>query len=273
MLPSMSTRAKGVDVSVWKPVKDWDALHASGVSFVGMKATEGNTVNDGTLGAHQKGFRQSQLLLGIYYHFARPGSPSAQAERFVRTVGTTQPNERLALDLEEGGPTEGGHGGVEWLTEFFQTVKTLVGRFPLLYTSRRIWRMMGDPDFALAPEVDLWLPRWNVEREPALPKPWAEIPKKVKAWAHGDFVDADVVKLDAANGTITLKYGNNVVTRPLGEENITWRRAIPGWAFWQWTDGGGQHGDGPDHVTPGIGRCDANYFRGDETALRAYIKV
>jgi GH25 family lysozyme M1 (1,4-beta-N-acetylmuramidase) len=263
-------RANGVDVSAWKPIKDWGALHDAGVTFVGAKATEGSTWIDHTFAAHMKGFRHSQLLLAIYYHFARPGSPRAQAERLLGVVGTLQKNERVALDLEEGGPTEGGAGAIDWLTEFFETVHGHIGQYPLLYTSARIWRMMGNPDWALAPKVDLWLPRWNLTHQPALPKPWATIPDKVQAWAHGMYVDADVVKIDAAKSTITLKYDRNVVTRKLSEENTLWRRSVPRWLIWQWTDGGGPRGDGPDHITPGLGHCDANYFRGDVEALRAY---
>lgn len=38
-----------------------------------------------------------------------------------------------------------------------------------------------------------------------------------------------------------------------------------GWTIWQWTDG-----DFPPRVTPGVGRCDANWFSGTESDLRTY---
>lgn len=259
-------RAKGVDVSVWKPVKSWTALADGEVTFIGMKATEGNTFVDKTLGAHVKGFRQSQLALGIYYHFSRPGSAQKQAERLVGQLGTLQPNERFALDLEGAGPTEDPDDAIKWVDEFFKTVHGLTKRYPMLYTSARIWRMMGDPVWALAPRVSLWLPRWaSGAHEPKIPPPWAAV-THAEAWAHGAFEQATVLKTDAK--TVTLSYGNNVATRPLVEENVTWRRAVPAWTIWQWTDG-----RQPDHDTPGVGHCDANWFRGDEAALRVYAET
>lgn len=46
--------------------------------------------------------------------------------------------------------------------------------------------------------------------------------------------------------------------------------ATAGWSFWQWTDGGAT---GPVHETPGVGRCDANFFKGDESMLAAYARL
>jgi hypothetical protein len=84
----------------------------------------------------------------------------------------------------------------------------------MIYTSKRIWRTIGDPDWAMASEVDLWSPRYNAQGvEPGLPKPWQDI----------------------------------------------------GWKIWQWTDGAF-----PEHVTPGVGKCDANLFAGDDQALAAF---
>jgi lysozyme len=41
------------------------------------------------------------------------------------------------------------------------------------------------------------------------------------------------------------------------------------WTLWQYTDGA--HGEQP-HAVDGIGRCDRNYFRGDDAALAAFWK-
>lgn len=207
------SRAQGIDVSHWKPVVDWAAVAGSAVRFVGIKATEGNTVQDDKLQAHREGFRAYPFVLGIYYHFCRTGRPEAQAERLVASVGPLQDNERLCLDFEV---VPEGADGLAWITAFMDVLKSAnPDRRPLLYTSKRIWRMIGDPDWARAGEVDLWLPRYNASgTEPDLPKPWSS------------------------------------------------------WTIWQFSDG-----DFPQHVTPGVGRCDANLFCGDEVALAKYAKL
>jgi hypothetical protein len=262
-------RAAGVDVSHWKPVKDWQALAASGVSFIGIKATEGNHYTDDTLQSHVRGFRGSSLALGFYYHFPRPGSAEKQAQRLIAEVTRMEglrPNERLALDVEGAGPTEDPKDAIGWIDEFFKTIHKATGRYPLLYTSARIWRKLGNPSWELAPKVDLWLPRWSSgEKEPELPGPWATIPSEVEVFAHGKFEPAKA-KVDKQAGTITLTYSNNTQVRKIADEGVYWKRKVPGWAFWQWTDG-----KQPIHETPGIGKCDANWFRGTVDELRAYV--
>lgn len=212
-------RAKGVDVSRWKPVRDWKALKNSGVSFVGMKATEGNSIVDPTVRSARDSFRETGFLLGIYYHFARSGRADHQAERLIDSVRGghgLQPNERLALDFEVM-TTAMPEDGLAWVELFCKTIKAAYpDRRPIIYTSKRIWRMIGDPDWALAKEVDLWASRYNSQAiEPELPTPWKDL----------------------------------------------------GWTFWQWSDG-----DFPSSVTPGVGKCDANFFRGTEAELAEYAK-
>lgn len=210
-------RAHGIDVSHWKPVKSWQAVYDSGVRFAGIKATEGNTFRDPKFREHRGGLRTQPFSLGIFYHFARSGSPRKQAEHLMDTAGALRENERLCLDLEVS-PTPNPSAAIGWLDAFFETLMdgACSDRRPILYTSKRIWRQIDDPSWDLASEIDLWAPRYNTAGvEPALPRPWAK---------HG-------------------------------------------WTFWQWTDG-----EFPEHVTPGVGKCDANWFRGDEQALKEYAR-
>lgn len=210
-------RAAGIDVSHHKPVKDWDRLVASGVSFVACKATEGLRYLDPTLRPHQAGFRSHDFALGIYYHFARSGDAADQAGRLIDAVGDLRDHERLCLDLEVVPVLDGdADASLRWVDAFIKTILNEVqDRRPIVYTSRRIWRQIGDPAWEMAYDVDLWVPRYNAQGlEPALPKPWQN------------------------------------------------------WTFWQWTDGAAV-----DHVTPGVGRCDANWFNGDLDELRQYANV
>lgn len=266
----MRTGAKGVDVSHWKPIRDWGALAASGVTFVGMKATEGRTYVDDTLAGHVRGFRASSMLLGIYYHFARPGDPAAQAEHLVNTVARTGelcPHERLACDLEEGGPVEDKREIIGWLDMFFKTVHKRTGRFPLLYTSKRIWKSVGSPmTWELSPQVDLWVPRY-ARKEPENFGPWNVTPSEVEVWSHGTWEEG-TAKLTKDKLSLAISYskGANSITRPLTEEGTTWRRKTPVWTIWQTSDGK----DPEPTRTPGIGSCDTNMFRGTEAQLKDY---
>jgi lysozyme len=164
-------RARGIDVSHWQPVRDWSAVHGSGVTFVGIKATEGSGYVDPMLRAHREGFRQFPFGLGILYHFGRSGGPVQQAERFLDACGRLRDHERLALDLEVSvmpHPPD----TLAWLDAFFNVLDLAYSdRRHIIYTSDRIWRSIGNP--AWDRDVDLWAPRYGTE-EPVLPKPWAE---------------------------------------------------------------------------------------------------
>lgn len=183
-------RAEGIDVSHHKPVRDWSALSASRVYFIGVKATEGTTYLDPTFKLHRDAFRSSPLHLAIYYHFARPGDPVHQAERFMDAVGPLQANERLCLDLEGSGPTENPTHALAWLDAFYETLMdgACSDRRPFIYTSKRIWRMIGDPAWDLASEIDLWAPRYS-RAEPELPSPW----KRWTLWQYSDGESPDVL--------------------------------------------------------------------------------
>lgn len=211
-------RAHGIDVSHWKPVKDWTPLANSDTSFIGIKATEGLSYVDPTLRAHRDGARKQPFALVIYYHFGRSGPARKQAERLMDAVGTLRDNERLCLDLEVV-PTLDPLDGIDWVDEFYAELMSgsCTDRRPLIYTSKRKWREIGDPPWDLASEVGLWAPRYGSgSAEPLLPLPWAAL----------------------------------------------------GWDFWQYSDG-----EQPSVITPGVGRCDANLFRGTESDLHKYARI
>lgn len=210
------SRAQGVDVSHHKPIKDYGALYDSGVRFVGVKATEGQSYVDPTLRTHRDELRRNPFVLIIYYHFGRSGDPVRQAERLQDAVGQLRSNERLCLDLEVLPATP--DLTLQWVDRFYSTLMQDVcsDRRPLIYTSKRIWRTFGDPSWDLALDVDLWAPRYNLSAEPLVPTPWAD----------------------------------------------------RSWMIWQWSDG-----ETPPFVTPGIGRCDRNYFNGDDQALERYARL
>lgn len=176
-------RARGVDCSHHHPVTNFAALRAAGYSFFGTKVTEGNSFTDPTFRAHLAGARSTPFTAVLLFHFARAGSARAQAARFMDTVGPLRPNETLCLDLEprhlattpavDEYPTKDPKDAIEWVDEFYTELMhgACSGRRGLIYTSKRVWDAIGDPAWDLAPEVDLWVPRYSVN-EPKLPSPW-----------------------------------------------------------------------------------------------------
>jgi lysozyme len=186
---SIVDRARGIDVSHYnadvQPV-DFGAVFDNGISFVGIKATQGNTFTDPKLAAHRAGVRSQPFAFAFFYHFCAPGDPVAQADRFVDTVGELRGNERLCVDLEDD---RTGRPAVDliWTSKFYGRLLGGVcsDRKPLIYTSRRVWLQLGNPTWDLASEIDLMAPRYGPD-EPELPLPWKLIKKPWSFWQNSE---------------------------------------------------------------------------------------
>jgi GH25 family lysozyme M1 (1,4-beta-N-acetylmuramidase) len=177
------TWAKGIDVSHWKPVQDWETLAGAGLSFIGAKATQGLYKVDSALRAHRNGFRQQPFVQVFYYHYGTNANAAKEAEHLIDTIGPLRDNERLVLDNEGSNPRPVG-----WLTDFFTVLlKANPDRPPMLYGSERIWQLIGNPDWPLAKNVRLMLARYNDQGlEPVVPKPWATLGRSWDFWQFTD---------------------------------------------------------------------------------------
>jgi GH25 family lysozyme M1 (1,4-beta-N-acetylmuramidase) len=77
---------RGVDVSVYQGVQNWDARRAEGVAFAFAKASEGQRTHDAHFATHITGIKQAGLVPGAY-HFAWPCQDVAlEAANYVAAV-------------------------------------------------------------------------------------------------------------------------------------------------------------------------------------------
>jgi GH25 family lysozyme M1 (1,4-beta-N-acetylmuramidase) len=195
--------ARGIDVSHYHWVKDWGAVPDE-YRFIGVKASEGNTNTDPRLEYHRDRLRAlgGRFDLVIYYHIARPGSASAQADRFLRLLGQLQPNERVALDTERTSAVP-----ITYVREWFSKMPT--DRRNILYTSNGLWLgpFMNNPAFPEAKDVDAWLPRYGSAKEPVVPDPWHDIGRSWTIWQDDDEapcpgISDGICDTDIFNGTV-----------------------------------------------------------------------
>src|SRR5437868_8210073 len=97
-----------------------------------------------------------------------------------------QLNERLVLDVEGSDAESFAWMSPSWITQFFACLPS--DRRPILYTSDRVWRLLGEPAFPGAVDVDLWLPRYSAGGllEPVVPKPWRDAARAWTLWQHSE---------------------------------------------------------------------------------------
>jgi GH25 family lysozyme M1 (1,4-beta-N-acetylmuramidase) len=166
--------AVGIDVSQWQhnPSVNWDRAGTDRVTFAFIKATEGLSYTNPHYAADRVAARRAGIYRGAY-HFARPsrGSAARQARYFVDRAGEHDANGDLppVLDLED----TGGLGTADlrtWTRRWLETVQSLTGRAPVIYTSPSFWEgYLGDSrGFRGYP---LWVAHYETTR-PQVPGGW-----------------------------------------------------------------------------------------------------
>lgn len=149
----------GIDVSRHQGTIDWTAVARSGVRFVWMKATEGQSYVDPTFARNWDGARAVGLAVGAY-HFAHPSSPAGiQARHFCNVAPRPQPGDLPpVLDIEDtriGNP-------VQFVKDWCAIVEHVTGRTPVVYTYLDYWRRRLDSGKGLE-RYPLWIARYGPE--------------------------------------------------------------------------------------------------------------
>ena len=168
---------RGIDVSRWQGVIDWNAVAGDEVGFAFIKATEGGDFTDPRFADNWAAAKQAGVVRGAY-HFYRPQtSATKQAEHFLRTVPLAAGDLPPVLDVEvtDGASPDSIARGVRtWLA----AVERATGRRPIIYTRASFWT----PSVGAAlSEYPLWVAHYRVA-EPKLPAGWGNW----AFWQHTD---------------------------------------------------------------------------------------
>jgi lysozyme len=164
----------GIDVSHYQGVIDWTTLVASsGEQFVYTKATESVSTTDPYFHDNWAGIKAAGLLRGAYHFFHADQDALAQADYFLKKLGSANGSAQLgpgdlpaALDLETTGgcsPATVLAGAAKWL----ELVAVATGRQPLLYTYTSFWRQTLGNLTALS-NYPLWIAQYSVATPTAI---------------------------------------------------------------------------------------------------------
>jgi len=191
----------GIDVSNHQGAIDWNFVAQSGVQFAFIKATEGGTYQDRFYDQNIRGARAAGIVAGPYHFFRPKGPVKLQIENFLKVVGKTERADLPpALDLEV--PNDWGHfkvpQRVEMICEFLSSIKTALGRNPIIYMSASFSEDVLSESPALS-----GYPLWVAHHTPA-PKPWVP-----KPWTHWTFWQhTDKGTINGINGAVDLNWFN-----------------------------------------------------------------
>lgn len=141
----------GNDISKWQGDINFD-VYKDHANFLIIKASEGNGYKDDKFSRNQSEARRIGLPLG-YYHFARPekgNTSEAEADWFLKTVGTPQEGEVFALDYE----ASWDGNVVDWCKGFLDRVQEKIGVRCLIYLNQSLvknynWQSVIDGSYGL----------------------------------------------------------------------------------------------------------------------------
>ena len=177
---------KGLDVSHWNPIVDFDRAADLGLRFVIAKASQGVTMRDELYPVHAAAARSAGLAVGAYHFFdyRKPGRD--QARHFLATLrNTTGLSSLLPLVVDvETLSTLGKPNRTRAKARLHALLDELyrqTGRYPMIYTSRHMWKqVVGEPlGFG---DYPLWVACWKCDTV-HLPRGWSSW----RFWQFGQF--------------------------------------------------------------------------------------
>lgn len=183
----------GCDISDYQAASGWE----TGRDFVVIKITEGTTYTNPKWTSQRATARSANLVRG-YYHFARGGSMTAQADYFLSKI-SLDPGEFLVLDWEDTNVSSAQKD--EWIN-YVRSHRS--GYRVLLYCNRDYWLNRDTSGFY---GDGLWIADPDVPAgQPRVSAPWV-----LHQYGSPGGLDVDVAQFDSRADMLTWMTGGNIV--------------------------------------------------------------
>ena len=149
---------KGVDVSAYQGIIDWETLSQQDISFVFIKATEGSSFVDRNFAYNYKEAQTTGLRVGAYHFFSYDSEGGTQAENFIRTVEPCGGMLPPVIDLEfygdkrENPPLQADVR--RELDIFIDIVSEYYGMKPIIYATEKSYSLYLDGAYE---DYDIWI--------------------------------------------------------------------------------------------------------------------
>lgn len=149
---------RGVDVSSYQGIIDWDVLQSQNILFAFIKATEGSTYVDEYFEYNYKQAQKTNLRVGAYHFFSYDSSGKTQAENFIAHVAKYETMLPPVIDIEFYGakaknpPAQSGVR--EQLDALIDSLETHYGMKPIIYATKKSYSLYIANAYE---EYDIWI--------------------------------------------------------------------------------------------------------------------
>ncbi len=160
---------RGIDVSHFQGVINWQKVAASNVAFAYTKATDGIGAQDTFFTSNYAGIKSNGILRGAYHFFRPQLDAQAQADSFLHVVKQLEPGDLPpTLDVEVNG-NKSASLIVKGVTTWIAAVEQALGRTPIIYTNAAFWNSQVGGSSAFA-EHPLWIAQYTSRPKPNIPQ-------------------------------------------------------------------------------------------------------
>ncbi|PRA04815.1 hypothetical protein CQ043_12205 [Paenibacillus sp. MYb63] len=185
---------QGIDVSRYQGTIDWAKAKTSGITFVFIKATEGQTYTDRNFVSNVKGALSAGLLVGTYHFLRATIADVAKAEaahyaKSLEAIGGAKALQLPPVMDYENNPGNLSKAQINIVAKAFLTeLERLTGIKPIIYTGNSF---AANFDTGLS-GYDLWVARYSNTRVPDDQSAW-------KTWTVWQYSDSGKVPGIAGN--------------------------------------------------------------------------
>lgn len=200
--------ATGIDLSFWNTEVDWEALAATGIDYVILRAASGVQMPDVMFEEHYAGARRVGLDIGCYfYSYATTVEEArAEAEMLLDIIKGKQFEYPIYFDLEDRSQRLIDQQTLmDMCLEFCRTVAEN-GYFPAVYTNND-WLVNLWHAEALTTLYDVWYARYPLDDEGESHFPfgnWTHIPSYVGQYGMWQYTEFG--RIDGVEGDVDLNF-------------------------------------------------------------------
>lgn len=192
---------RGVDVSAYQGLIDWEVLASQDISFAFMKATEGSSFTDKYFEKNYEQAQKTNLRIGAYHFFSYDSPGATQAEHFINTVEKCESMLPPVIDLEFYGdyrnnPPDQAVVRKE-LDNMISILKEHYHTDPIIYATQKSYSLYLEGAYD---NCDIWIR--NVFTTPRLPdRKWTFWQYTDKAILDGYSGEEKYIDMNVFNGT------------------------------------------------------------------------
>jgi lysozyme len=158
----------GVDISKYQGDVDFKQLKASGITYVFIRASEGNTYQDPKFESHFSQAKAAGLIVSAYHFYETNDAPNSQLDNFTQLVTLSTGDLPPVVDIERLHQQDDTQLS-ENLQVYLNGLESHYGVKPIIYTGLNF----ANQHITRFSHYPLWLAEYG-RAEPTLPTGWSQ---------------------------------------------------------------------------------------------------